>query len=98
MSNLRNKKLNDDIDEVLMALVYIDDLRKMQNFTTDLFTDKEIETIAIRWKAVRMLRAGITYSKIEKNTGMSSATISRLSTLLRNRAGGFNEILKIMEF
>jgi len=96
MKKINNKQLDDDIDEVLMALVYIEDLKDMQNFTNDLFTNKELETIAMRWKAIRMLRTGIVYTKVAKATGMSSATISRLAKLLGNRAGGFNNMLEQM--
>ncbi len=96
MSNINRTRLNEDIDEVLMALVYVDNLKDMQNFTSDLFTEGEIRTIAARWKAVRMLRAGIVYSKIEKATNMSSATIARLAKLLKRRAGGFSNMLREM--
>ncbi len=96
MKKINNRQLNDDIDEILMALVYIEDLKDMQNFTNDLFTNKELETIAMRWKAVRMLRAGIVYTKVAKATGMSSATISRLAKLLSNRVGGFNNMFEQM--
>lgn len=87
---------NNDIDEVLMALVYIDNLKDMQNYTNDLFTEGELMTMAMRWKAVRMLRAGIVYTKIIYMTNMSSATVARLARLLKRRAGGFNRMLEEM--
>ncbi len=93
MSKINKRQLNEDIDEVLMALVYVDNLKDMQNFSNDLFTEGELSAIAMRWKAVRMLRGGIVYTKIAKVTGMSSATIARLAKLLSNRAGGFNNML-----
>ncbi len=93
MFKINKKQLDEDIDEVLMALAYIDNLKDMRNFTNDLFTDSELKTMAMRWKAVRMLRAGITYTKITKMTGMSSATIALLAKKLGRRSGGFSNLL-----
>lgn len=93
MNSISKTQINEDVDEVLMALVYVDNLKEMQNFSSDLLTDKELTTIAARWKAVRMLKAGIVYSRVAKATGMSSATIARLAKLLRKRAGGFSSML-----
>ncbi len=96
MIRLKRHKQSHHIDEVLMALVYIDNLKDMQNFTTDLLTEGELSTLAARWKAVRMLSAGIVYSKVVQTTNMSSATIARLAKLLKRRAGGFNSMLAEM--
>jgi len=96
MKKINKRQLDEDIDEVLMALVYIDNLKDMQNFSNDLFTEGELSIIAMRWKAVRMLRAGIVYTKVVETTGMSSATIARLSKLLSRRAGGFANMLEKM--
>jgi len=96
MSNINKVQLNEDVDEALMALVYIDNLKDMQNFSNDIFTNGELKAMAMRWKAVRMLRAGIVYTKVSEATGMSSATIARLVKLLSRRAGGFNNMLEQM--
>ncbi len=93
MTKINKSQLNEDIDEVLMALVYIDNLKDMQNFSSDLLTDRELKTVAMRWKAVRMLQAGMVYSKVVKSTNMSSATIARVAKLLKRRAGGFSNML-----
>lgn len=85
---------DDDVDEILAALAYIDNLKDMRTFAGDLFTESELSAIAGRWKAVRMLHAGISYRKIGRATGMSSATIARLAKLLTRRGGGFSMLLK----
>ncbi len=96
MKTIYKRVLDEDVDEVLMALVYIDNLKDMDNFTADLLTQVELETIARRWKAVRMLKVGIPYSKVEDATGMSSATIARLAKMLKKRSGGFVSMLNEM--
>ena len=96
MKIVNNRSVNEDIDEVLMALVYIDNLKDMDNFVADLLTQVELQTIARRWKAVRMLKVGISYRKVEEATSMSSATISRLAKMLKKRSGGFATMLTEM--
>ena len=96
MNKLYKNKLDEDIDELLMSFVYLDNLKDMDLFVTDLLTETEIRLLATRWKAVRMLYAGIPYSKIGQATSMSSATISRLSKLLKRRNSGFNVLLSNM--
>ena len=90
-------KMHDDIDEVFLALVYIDTIEDMQDFANDLFTQKEIHAISQRWKVVRMLHAGISYSAIISSTGMSSTTIARLANALKKRGGGFDRMLEKMD-
>lgn len=96
MSALIQSKNNEDIDEVLMSLVYMSNLKDMRTFATDLFTESELEALGRRWKAARMLHAGISYRKIERVTGMSSATIAKLAKIVANRGGGFNNLLSSM--
>jgi uncharacterized protein YerC len=91
-----NKSITEDIDELLMVLVYLGTLRDMDSFISDLLTDKELYVASMRWKAVRMLSVDISYTKIAKVTGMSSATIARLSKLLNKRGSGFKNILSNM--
>ncbi len=91
--NSKNKNIIEDIDELILTLVYLDDAKNMDAFVSDLLTDKELETLAMRWKAIRMLYVGIPYVKITKATGISSATIARLSKKLNIRNNGLKQVL-----
>jgi TrpR-related protein YerC/YecD len=93
MSNRTKKEIGIDINELLMTLALLDDVRDMQFFCTDLFTEKELYTFAMRWKAVRMLSADISYTTIAKETGMSSATIARLAKVLDRNVSGFRYVI-----
>ena len=90
---INSNHIDDDIKELMLVLAYIDDARDMDSFMSDLLTDTELQTAAMRWRAVRMLSVGISYTKIVKATGMSSATVARLSKLAGLRGGGFKAIL-----
>ncbi len=91
--NSKNKNMIEDIDELILTLVYLDNAKNMDTFISDLLTNKELETLAMRWKAIRMLYVGIPYTKITKATGISSATIARLSKLLNIRNNGLKQVL-----
>ena len=49
--------------------------------------------IAQRLKAAQMLRDGVNYAEITKETGMSTATISRVNRCLEYGEGGYSMVL-----
>ena len=67
----------------------------MANILNDeLVTIKEILDIAQRLKAARMLKGGSNYVEVCAETGMSSATISRVSRCLEYGGGGYELAIK----
>ena len=52
-------------------------------------TESEIIELGNRWKAAQMLAEEITYPKIQKETGLSTRTIARISAWLKNGKGGY---------
>jgi len=85
----KHRWMNDDTDELMLALLELDSLAEARAFFGDLFTEKEIKEIANRWKAAKMLDFGVGYRKIERVTGMSSATISRIRKKMEEGLGGY---------
>lgn len=65
-----------------------------KRFLRDLLTEAEIKEFINRWKVARMLDKKIPYEKIEKETGMSSTTITRVNKWLTNGKGGYKLMLK----
>ena len=59
----------------------------------DLCTIKEIEDMAHRFEIAYLLSQGKTFIDVEKLTGASSATISRVNRCLEYGAGGYRLIL-----
>jgi TrpR-related protein YerC/YecD len=49
--------------------------------------------MADRLEVARLLIKGITYEQIEKQTGMSSATISRVNRCIQYGPGGYKLVL-----
>ena len=60
---------------------------------SDLCTYQEIEQMAQRAAAAKLLRDGKTYAEIIEETGISSATLSRFSRELHRGHGGYARFL-----
>ena len=86
-------KLKDQISELYDAIVSIDDIKECSLFFDDLCTYKEIEQMAQRVTAARLLLEGYTYEEVIKKTKISSATLSRVSKCIK-LGKGYNKVLK----
>ena len=64
-----------------------------RRFLRDLLTPQEIVEFSRRWQAARMLSERNSYTKVEKTTGLSSATVARVSRWLNNGLGGYKLML-----
>jgi TrpR-related protein YerC/YecD len=84
---------SEDIQGLFSALLKTRNEEEMKKFLCDLLTIKEIETFAMRLKAARMLDEGIPYTEIERKTGLSSATIARVSEYLKYGYDGYKLII-----
>ncbi len=80
---------NPDVDALFEAILSLDSLEECYAFFEDVCTVKEILDISQRLKAAGMLAAGANYAEISRETGMSTATISRVSKCLEYGAGGY---------
>ena len=60
----------------------------------DLCTYNELEQLSQRLYAARLFLEGGTYSKINEETSVSSATLSRISRCVRHGSGGYTKVLK----
>ncbi len=76
--------------EAILALKNNDEANK---FLRDLLTETEILEFSKRWQTAKMLSEKVPYSKIEKETGLSSTTIARISKWLNNGMGGYKLML-----
>ena len=56
-------------------------------FFADLCTDKEVENMASRLAAARLLMEGKTYLQVIEAVDISSATLSRVSRCVQNGTG-----------
>ena len=93
MEELHNK----DVDALFDAIVSLKSREECYAFFEDALTVKEILDTAQRLKAARMLSDGKSYNEVCRVTGMSSATISRVSKALEHGKGGYKLVLERVE-
>ena len=82
-----------DVDALFEAILSLETVDECYRFFEDVCTIKEILDIAQRLKAAKMLKAGKNYVEVCAETGMSSATISRVSRCLEYGAGGYELVI-----
>jgi TrpR-related protein YerC/YecD len=78
IDKLRGKEL----DQLFQSILSLENLEECYLFFDDLCTVNEIQSLSQRLEVARMLRDGNTYHTIEKETGASTATISRVKRCL----------------
>ncbi len=82
-----------DVDELISALLRLDDPDEAARFLRDLCTLGELRDLAQRWAVVRRLSAGEHYASISRETGASTATITRIASWLNHGEGGYRAAL-----
>ena len=83
-----------EVDTLFDAILSLKDREECYKFFEDALTTREILDIAQRLKAAEMLKAGKSYTEVCQTTGMSTATISRVSKALESGAGGYDIVMK----
>lgn len=66
-------------------------------FLADAFTIKEVQDIAQRLEVASLLANKKSYLEISKETGASTATISRVNRCLTNGSNGYHIVLERLE-
>ena len=88
-----NRMNSKDIDRLFEAILTLETIEECYKFFEDICTVKEIQDIAQRLKAASMLVNGENYTVVSRETGMSTATISRVNKCLGYGDGGYKLVL-----
>lgn len=83
--------------KLVEAVLSLETEAEVEAFLEDIMTTKEILDISQRLGVARMLKDKEVYSKISKETGASSATISRVNRCYLYGAGGYKTVLDRIE-
>lgn len=81
------------IDELYRLLAEIQDPQDIRDLLDDLCTRKEVENMAERVFAARLLLEGNTYNQIMSQADISSATLSRVSRCVQY-GNGYSRLLR----
>jgi TrpR-related protein YerC/YecD len=88
-----DKQTTKNINDLLESLTLLKNTEEAQMFLRDLLTEKELIEFGKRWKAARLLADSVPYSQIIEQTGLSTATVARISRWLTAGTGGYQLML-----
>ena len=85
-----NEKLKSPaVNNLFKAILALETVEECYDFFEDLCTVAEIREMAKRISAARMLSDGKKYTEIADETGLSTATISRVNRALKYGSDGY---------
>lgn len=89
--------INNQVNDLYKALKTLNNEKEFNKFFQDICTIKEIHDLAQRFAVASLLSEGRLYSEIVKETGASSATVSRVKKALYYGADGYKLALERMK-
>ena len=81
------------IRELMEAVLTLRTVEEAERFFRDLCTLAELEAMAHRWHAARLLSEGHPYLEVSKLTGASTTTVTRVAHWLKHGEDGYQLVL-----
>ncbi|MDO8514027.1 MAG: YerC/YecD family TrpR-related protein [bacterium] len=78
---------------LIKAILSLENSDEARRFLRDLLTEGEIEEFTRRFETAELLTEKVPYSMIEKQTGLSSTTVARVSKWLNGKEGGYRQVI-----
>ena len=82
-----------DVQAVAELFVRVSDRQEMRRLIEELFTPAERHDLALRWRLVQQLHAGVPQRRIAAELGISLCKITRGSRILKQPKGVIRGIL-----
>lgn len=89
----KRKKIEEQRKELCKAILTLKTESEVDIFLDDVCTIKEIHDMSQRLHVAKMLSEGKVFNEVSKETGSSSATISRVNKCLMYGPGGYKMVL-----
>ena len=83
-----------EVEGLLEEFARLDNADHIYELLMDLCTVREITEMGARLQVAHLLAKKVPYTEIQKQTGVSSTTISRVSKCLNYGAGGYARAVK----
>ena len=98
VSDMQNKIRDEKLEFLLRGILTLDNIDECYHFFEDLCTVSELQEMSRRLQAAKMLKSGRIYADIAEETGLSTATISRVNRCLKfGEGGGYLTVLGRLE-
>ena len=94
---MNDKIRSRSVDELFDAILTLKTRDECYDLFEDLCTINEILSMAQRIEVARLLSEEMTYQDIAKETGASTATVSRVNRALKYGNDGYQLVLKRMK-
>ena len=88
-----NKNLDENLEYLIRGILTLENPKECLLFFEDLCTVKEVENMAERLHAAKLLLEGNTYNQVMAQADISSATLSRVSRCVQY-GSGYSRLLK----
>ena len=88
---------DENIEFLYKSIMSLESIEDCRHFFEDVCTASELLEMSRRLQAARMLNDGIVYSEIAAQTGLSTATISRVNHCIKYGNEGYLKVLKKMK-
>lgn len=94
MKQRDTKKDARNLRQLMEAVLSIDSVDDCRRFFTDLCTPAELQSLADRWRVAQLLDRGVPYRQIYEQTGVSTATVTRVARSLAHGQDGYRRVLE----
>lgn len=88
---------SDNLNYLIHGLLTLENAEECLHFLEDLCTSSELDEMARRLQAAKMLKDNMIYTEIAQRTGLSTATISRVNRCLKYGNDGYLTVLRRLE-
>ena len=93
MSDLPHEWRTNETRDLFEAILSLRTVDEAERFFRDLCTLAELEALAHRWQAARLLDEGLPYLEVAARTGASTTTVTRVAQWLKRGADGYRLVL-----
>lgn len=90
---MAKRKITDEKNFLFECILSLETVEECYDFFEDLCTTREVEEMSKRMRAARMLASNKVYTEVAQETGLSTATISRVNRCLKEGAEGYTRVL-----
>lgn len=91
------KNEGENLEFLFQGILTLSSMEDCRAFFEDLCTVTELNEMARRLRAAKMLSENHVYNTVAEQTGLSTATISRVNQCLKYGDGGYRNVLENME-
>ncbi|MEG2002494.1 MAG: YerC/YecD family TrpR-related protein [Clostridia bacterium] len=89
-----NKNIDTMKNFLFETIIKLQTVKDCEMLFADLCTVNEVDQMAQRVQAAKLLLEKKTYNQVIAETDISSATLSRVSTCVRHGAGGYKKFVE----